>query len=213
MHKQLHTFYEERGFLEFLQTHANATMRVLYVEPTGKNIPSYLPEGALTVCVDDILEAEYPKKHFTANHARKIAEYLLKACIDEVEFFIIYSTGNPYCLNGILKAIYKMFGKDKKAAAIMEFNALCYTKQLEHLDRLYRNADICLMQAAGETLTSIGEKYGLTKARTRQIPLESKPAFLYQSFEQINETTAAHIINMLEERIPEFRSKADLRGE
>ena len=69
------------------------------------------------------------------------------------------------------------------------------------------------MQAAGETLTSIGEKYGLTKARTRQIPLESKPAFLYQSFEQINETTAAHIINMLEERIPEFRSKADLRGE
>ena len=188
-------------------------MRVLYVEPTGKNIPSYLPEGALTVCVDDILEAEYPKKHFTANHARKIAEYLLKACIDEVEFFIIYSTGNPYCLNGILKAIYKMFGKDKKAAAIMEFNALCYTKQLEHLDRLYRNADICLMQAAGETLTSIGEKYGLTKARTRQIPLESKPAFLYQSFEQINETTAAHIINMLEERIPKFRSKADLRGE
>ena len=207
---QLHTFYEERGFLEFLQTHANATMRVLYVEPTGKNIPSYLPEGALTVCVDDILEAEYPKKHFTANHARKIAEYLLKACIDDVEFFIIYSTGNPYCLNGILKAIYKMFGKDKKAAAIMEFNVLCYTKQLEHLDR---NADICLMQAAGETLTSIGEKYGLTKARTRQIPLESKPAFLYQSFEQINETTAAHIINMLEERIPEFRSKADLRGE
>lgn len=111
---QLHTFCEERGFLGFLQTHANATMRVLYVEPTGKNIPSYLPEGALTVCVDDILEAEYPKKHFTANHARKIAEYLLKACIDEVEFFIIYSTGNPYCLNGILKAIYKMFGKDKK---------------------------------------------------------------------------------------------------
>lgn len=210
---QLHTFCEERGFLGFLQTHANATMRVLYVEPTGKNIPSYLPEGALTVCVDDILEAEYPKKHFTANHARKIAEYLLKACIDEVEFFIIYSTGNPYCLNGILKAIYKMFGKDKKAAAIMEFNALCYTKQLEHLDRLYRNADICLMQAAGETLTSIGEKYGLTKARTRQIPLESKPSFLYQSFEQINETTAVHIINMLEERIPEFRSKADLRGE
>lgn len=49
---QLHTFCEERGFLEFLQTHANATMRVLYVEPTGKNIPSYLPEGALTVCVD-----------------------------------------------------------------------------------------------------------------------------------------------------------------
>lgn len=210
---QLHTFYEERRFLEFLQTHANATMRVLYVEPTGKNIPSYLPEGALTVCVDDILEEEYPKKHFTANHARKIAEYLLKACIDEVEFFIIYSTGNPYCLNGILKAIYKIFGKDKKAAAIMEFNALCYTKQLEHLDRLYRNADICLMQAAGETLASIGEKYGLTKARTRQIPLESKPAFLYQSFEQINETTAAHIINMLEERIPEFHSKADLRGE
>lgn len=210
---QLHAFYEERGFLEFLQTHANATMRVLYVEPTGKNIPSYLPEGALTVCVDDILEVEYPKKHFTANHARKVAEYLLKACIDEVEFFIIYSTGNPYCLSGILKAIYKMFGKDKKAAAIMEFNALCYTKQLEHLDRLYRNADICLMQAAGETLTSIGEKYGLTKARTRQIPLESKPAFLYQSFEQINETTAAHIINMLEERIPEFRSKAELRGE
>ena len=106
-----------------------------------------------------------------------------------------------------------MFGKDKKAAAIMEVKALCYTKQLEHLDRLYRNADICLMQAAGETLTSIGEKYGLTKARTRQIPLESKPAFLYQSFQQINETTAAHIINMLEERIPEFRSKADLRGE
>ena len=64
-----------------------------------------------------------------------------------------------------------------------------------------------------KTLTSIGEKYGLTKARTRQIPLESKPAFLYQSFEQINETTAVHIINMLEERIPEFRSKADLRGE
>lgn len=36
---QLHTFYEERGFLEFLQTHANATMRVLYVEPTGKKYP------------------------------------------------------------------------------------------------------------------------------------------------------------------------------
>lgn len=210
---QLHTFYEGRGLQSFLQTHANATMRVLCVEPTGKDIPSYLPEDTLTVCVDDILEAEYPRKHFTANHARKIAEYLLKACIDEVEFFIIYSAGNPYCLNGILKAIYKMFGEDKKAAAIMEFNALCYTKQLEHLDRLYRNADICLMHAAGETLTSIGEKYGLTKARTRQIPLESKPAFLYQSFESINETAAAHIINILEERIPEFRSKADLRGE
>lgn len=58
---QLHTFYEERGLQSFLQTHANATMRVLCVEPTGKDIPSYLPEDTLTVCVDDILEAEYPR--------------------------------------------------------------------------------------------------------------------------------------------------------
>lgn len=146
---QILSFYAESKLQKFLLTHANAAVRVICVEPAGTDMQACLPAGSLVEHVDDVLAPEYPKKHFTSNHARKIADYVLKACVDQVEFLIMYSTGNALCLNGILKAIYKMFGEDLKAAAIMNFNALCYTRQLEHLERLYRNTDICLMYAAG----------------------------------------------------------------
>ena len=201
---------------EFLSEHPHARIYLLQVNyPQSHSKSSDNPDTAHivenpmivvsgSVAFEDIELPEYKHIHFNRNHAEYVADLVMRACIDEADYFVILSDCGTNRANAIAKAICEMFGIDHDIAA---YNEHCHALQYIILQRVYRNADICLCKTAGIPLKKIADAYGISRERARQITVECRPDFLRRCFGLIDKTNALDVLKIIEERVPNFKSK------
>lgn len=201
---------------EFLSEHPKARIYLLqvnYPQPHSKSTdntdaahiaqnPMIMASG--NVAFEDIELPEYKHIHFTRNHAEYIADLVMRACIDAVDYFMILSDCGNNRANGIAKAICETFGIDHDITA---YNEHCYSLQLLILQRMYRNIDICLCQTTGILLREIADAYHISRERARQITVECRPDFLRRCFGLVDKSNALDVLKVIEKQVPNFKSK------
>ena len=204
---------------EFLSEHPKARIYLLQVNCPNKfslhskssdnpdiahitENPMIMASGS--VAFEDIELPEYKHIHFNRNHAEYIANLVMRACIDEADYFVLLSDCGTNRVNGIAKAICEMFGIDHDITA---YNEHCYALQLLILQRTYRNTDVCLSKTAGVPLKKIADAYDICRERARQITVECRPDFLRRCFGLIDKSNARNVLKVIEKRVPNFKSK------